>query len=169
MNRRFFRGALICTVIPIGLLASGCAVLEGEGHPGYDEFKAGNYQQARADFQEDISERPGSPIAQFNMGDSYHQGGDVGQADGMFHQVAADGKNFAPDEILELGGTNRDNVTANAVACRHLHEDRQLDANCGDQIVAEAAPPPAAEPAPVEAEATTPPPAPVMPRKQDRN
>jgi len=61
-------------------------------------------------------------------------------------------------------------VTANAVACRHLHEDHQLDANCGDQMVAEAPPPPAAAPAPVEAEATTPPPQPApMPRKQDRN
>ena len=107
------------------------------------------------------------------MGDSYHQAGDVGQADGMFHQVAASGKNFAPDEILELGGANRDNITANAMACRHLHEDHQLDANCGDQMIAVAAPAPApaeAPPPPVEAEATTPPPAPApMPRKQDRN
>src|SRR6185312_6682715 len=171
--RSYFRGALICAVVPAAFLVSGCAELVGEGHPGYDEFKAGNYQAARADFQEDISQRPGSPIAQFNMGDSYHQAGDVGQADGMFHQVAASGKNFAPDEILELGDANRDNITANAMACRHLHEDHQLDANCGDQMIAVAAPAPApaeAPPPPVEAEATTPPPAPApMPRKQDRN
>jgi tetratricopeptide (TPR) repeat protein len=168
---RYTKCALICAILPIMSLAGGCAVLEGEGHPGYDEFKAGHFEQARMDFQQDIADRPNSPIAQFNMGDSYRQAGDNGQADGMFHTVAADGKNFAPDEILELGGTNRDNVTANAVACRHLHEDRQLDANCGDQIVAVVTPP-AAEPAPaVEAEATTPAPAPapVYKRKQDRN
>ena len=88
----------------------------------------------------------------------------------MFHQVAADGKDFAPDEILEIGGSNRDNVTASAVACRHLHEDRQLDANCGDQIVAVVTPPPVIEQPPaVEAEATAPPPPAIMPRKQDRN
>jgi hypothetical protein len=104
------------------------------------------------------------------MGDSYHHDGATGKADGMFHMVAADGKAFVPDKVLELGGENRENLTANAVACRHLHEDRQLDANCGDQIVAVVTPPPAAEPAPaVEAEATAPPPAPVYKRKQDRN
>ena len=171
MRSRYLRGAFICAIIPVGFAVSGCAVFEaGEGHPGYDQFKAGDYQAARVSFQHDINKRPDSPIAQFNMGDSYRQAGNAGQADGMFHEVAADGKNFAPDDILELGGANRDNVTANAVACRHLHEDRQLDANCGDQIVAEVAPAPVAEAPPpaVEAEATTPPPAP-MPRKQDRN
>ena len=168
MRSRYMKGALICALLPIGILASGCAVLEGEGHPGYDEFKAGNYEQAKVDFRHDIDKRPNSVIAQFNMGDSYRHDGDSGQADNMFHAVAADGKNFAPDNILELDGTNRDNVTANAVACRHLHEDHQLDANCGDQMVA-VVEPPAAEPAPaVEAEATAPPP-PVYKRKQDRN
>ena len=144
--------------------------MEGEGHPGYDQFARGDYQAARVSFKRDIEERPNSPIAQFNMGDSYRQAGDVEPADGMFHQVAADGKDFAPDNILELGGVNRDNVTANAMACRHLHEDHQLDANCGDQMIAVVTPPPAQEVAPapaVEAEATTPPP--VYKRKQDRN
>jgi hypothetical protein len=170
MLRRYAKGALICAVIPIGFLASGCAVLEGEGHPGYDEFARGNYQQAKIDFTNDIKDRPDSPIAQFNMGDSYRQEGDSGKADNMFHAVAADGKNFAPDNILELGGANRENVTATAMACRHLHEDHQLDANCGDQMVAVVEPPPAPveeTPPAVEAEATAPPPP--MPRKQDRN
>ncbi len=103
------------------------------------------------------------------MGDSYHHEGDTGKADGMFHQVAADGKDFVPDKVLELGGENHEKLSANAVACRHLHEDRQLDTNCGDQIVA-VVEQPAAEPAPaVEAEATAPAPAPVYKRKQDRN
>lgn len=140
------------------------------GQPGYDEFKAGDYQRANVSFRHDMDRYPDSTIAQFNMGDSYHHEGDTPQADGMFHQVAADGKDFVPDKVLELGGENRENLSANAVACRHLHEDRQLDANCGDQIVAVVVPPPAAEPAPaVEAEATAPEPAPVYKRKQDRN
>jgi len=171
MLSRYTKSALICAIIPISFLASGCAVMEGEGHPGYDEFARGNYQAAKVDFMHDIDERPNSPIAQFNIGDSFRQEGDNGKADGMFHEVAADGKTFAPDNILELGGENRDNVTANAMACRHLHEDHQLDANCGDQMIAAVTPPPAAvEEAPpaVEAEATAPPP-PVYKRKQDRN
>ncbi|HUO01401.1 MAG TPA: hypothetical protein VMU31_01380 [Rhizomicrobium sp.] len=161
---------MICVVLPLGLLAGGCADLRPIGQPGYDEFKAGDYQAANASFRSDMDHFPNSQIAQFNMGDAYHHDGEVGQADGMFHQVAADGKDFVPDKVLELGGENRDNITASAVACRHLHEDRQLDANCGDQIVAVVTPPPAAAPAPVEAEATeAPPPAPVYKRKQDRN
>ena len=139
------------------------------GQPGYDEFKAGNYEKANVSFRRDMDRYPDSTIAQFNMGDSYHHEGDTGKADGMFHQVAADGKDFVPDKVLELGGENHEKLSANAVACRHLHEDRQLDANCGDQIVA-VVEQPAAEPAPaVEAEATAPAPAPVYKRKQDRN
>lgn len=168
MRIRYTRGALICAVLPLGLLAGGCADLRPIGQPGYDEYKAGNYEKANVSFRRDMDRYPDSTIAQFNMGDSYHHEGDSGKADGMFHQVAADGKAFVPDKVLELGGENHEDVTANAVACRHLHEDRQLDANCGDQIVAVVAPP-AEEPAPVEAEATAPAPAPVYKRKQDRN
>jgi hypothetical protein len=89
----------------------------------------------------------------------------------MFHQAAADGKDRVAVKILELGGSNRDNVTTRTMACRHLHEDHQLDVNCDDRIaeiqpapaiVAEAAPAPVA----VEAEATSPP---AYVRKQDRN
>ena len=168
MRIRFTKGALICAVLPLGLLAGGCADLRPIGQPGYDEFKAGNYEKANVNFRRDIDHYPDSTIAQFNMGASYHQGGDTEKADGMFHTVAADGKAFVPDKVLELGGENRENLTASAVACRHLHEDRQLDANCGDQMVA-VVEQPAAEPAPaVEAEATAPAPT-VYTRKQDRN
>ena len=169
MLSRYTKGALICAILPLGFLAAGCADLRPIGQPGYDQFKAGEFEKANVSFRRDMDRYPDSTIAQFNMGDAYHHDGDVGKADGMFHQVAADGKDFSPDKILELGGENHDKITANAVACRHLHEDRQLDANCGDQIVAVVTPPPAAEPAPaVEAEATAPPP-PVYKRKQDRN
>lgn len=169
MRRYITKGRVICAVLPLALLAAGCADLRPIGQPGYDEFKAGDFQHASASFRHDMDKYPDSRIAQFNMGDTYHHEGDIDKADGMFHTVAADGKDFVPDKILEVGGENRDNITASAVACRHLHEDRQLDANCGDQIVAVVTPAP--EPAPVEAEATTPAPepAPVYKRKQDRN
>jgi hypothetical protein len=91
----------------------------------------------------------------------------------MFRQAAADGKDTVPDNILEMGGGNHDNLTARTMACRHLHEDHQLDVNCDDRMaeiqpnpapvaVSEAVPTPIA----VEAEATSPP---VYQRKQDRN
>jgi hypothetical protein len=140
------------------------------GQPGYDQFKAGEYEKADVSFHRDMDRYPDSTIAQFNMGDAYHHDGNADKADGMFHQVAANGKNFVPDKILEVGGENREDLTANAVACRHLHEDHQLDANCGDQMVAVVTPPAAVEETPpaVEAEATAPPP-PVYKRKQDSN
>jgi TolA-binding protein len=169
MRRYITRGVLICAVLPLGLLAGGCADLRPIGQPGYDQFKAGEYEKANVSFHRDMDRYPDSTIAQFNMGDAYHHDGATDKADGMFHTVAADGKAFVPDKVLEIGGENRDKLTASAVACRHLHEDRQLDANCGDQMVA-VVEQPAAEPAPaVEAEATAPAPAPVYTRKQDRN
>ena len=173
MLNRYAKGALICAILPIGFLTAGCSILGGEGNPGYGEFKRGDYAQAKIDFTDDINNRPNSAIAQFNIGDSYRQEGDNKRANGMFHQAAADGKHRVPDNILELGGGNRDNLTASIMACRHLHEDHQLDVNCDDRIaeiqpspapvaVTEAAPTPVA----VEAEATSPP---VYQRKQDRN
>ena len=170
MSNRYTKGALICAMLPLGFLVSGCTLM-GEGNPGYGEFKHQDYAQAKIDFTRDINNRPNSAIAQFNMGDSYRQEGNDTRANDMFHQAAADGKDIAPDRILELGGNNRDNVTARTMACRHLHEDRQLDVNCDDRIVAAVMETPAlAETAPtpvaVEAEAATPP---VYQRKQDRN
>src|SRR5579863_7665932 len=79
MRNRYTKGALISAILPLGLLLSGCGGMMGEGHPGYDEFKAGDYQAAKVDFTHDINKRPNSPIAQFNIGDSYHQEGDIGQ------------------------------------------------------------------------------------------
>jgi len=166
MLNRYKKGALICAILPIGFLAAGCSLLGApEGSPGYGEFKHGDYAQAKIDFTNDINNRPNSIIAQFNIGDSYRQEGDNTRADGMFHQVAADGKDFVPHKILELGGDNRDRVTGNTMACRHLHEDHQLDVNCDDRM-AEIQPTPPAAPVAVEAEATSPP---VYQRKQDRN
>ena len=174
MLSRYKKGALICAILPIGFLGAGCSLIAGgEGNPGYGEFRRGDYAQAKVDFTHDIDNRPNSSVAQFNIGDSYRQEGDNARADGMFHQAAADGKNTVPDNILEQGGGNRDNLTASNMACRHLHEDHQLDVNCDDRI-AEIQPTPApvavseaaSTPVAVEAEATSPP---VYQRKQDRN
>ena len=172
MFNRYTKSALICAVLPICFLVAGCSMgVMGEGNPGYGEFKHGDYVQAKADFTTDINNRPNSSLAQFNIGDSYRHEGDNKRADGMFHQAAADGKNTVPDNILEQGGGNRDNLTASNMACRHLHEDHQLDVNCDDRM-AEIQPAPApvaaaeTTPVAVEAEATSPP---VYQRKQDRN
>lgn len=168
MLSRFTKSALICAVLPIGLLAGGCSSA-GEGYPGYEHFAAGHYAEAKADFTTDMNDRPNSPYSQFNIGDSYRQEGDNARANGMFHQAAASGYDIHPDRALELGGQNSDRVSIRTLACRHLHEDRQLDVNCDDRIaeiqpvaITEAPPTPVA----VEAQATSPP---VYERKQDRN
>jgi tetratricopeptide (TPR) repeat protein len=175
MFNRYTKSALICAVLPIGFLVAGCSMgVMGEGNPGYGEFKHGDYAQAKADFTTDINNRPNSSLAQFNIGDSYRQEGDGGKANGMFHQAAADGNDRKPDNFLELGGDNRDNVNIRTMACRHLHEDHQLDVNCDDQlaaipapvVISDAAPAAAPTPVAVEAEAVSPP---VYQRKQDRN
>jgi tetratricopeptide (TPR) repeat protein len=172
MFKHYRKGALICALLPIGLLMGGCSTVMGEGNPGYSEFEHGNYAEAKADFTKDLNNRPNSPYSQFNMGDSYRQEGDNIRADGMFHEAAANGKDSIPDNILELGGDNRGDITARTMACRHLHEDRQLDVNCDDRMTAEIAPTPAAmvqeTPSPIAVEPASTTPA-VLVRKQDRN
>ncbi len=160
-------------MLPIGLLSAGCSSMMGEGYEGYHAFKDGHYAEAKSEFTNDVTNRPHSPIAQINIGHSYRQEGDNARANGMFHEAAASGRDTVPSMILELGGSNHDRVTTRTMACRHLHEDRQLDVNCDDRMVAEIPPAPAvivseAAPTPVavEAEATSPP---VYTRKQDRN
>jgi hypothetical protein len=172
MLNRYAKGALICAVLPIGLLASGCSWGLGLGNPGYGEFAAGNYEQSKVDFANDFQRYPDNPLTNFNMGATYHQEGNVPRADVMYSEAAASGKDYQPSNFLEAD--SRD-ATITTIACRHLHEDRQLDVNCGDQmavivpiqpapVVAEAI----VQPAPaVEAAAAYVPP--VTPRKQDRN
>jgi hypothetical protein len=164
MFNRYTKSALICAVLPIGLFASGCmeSYHPGLGERGFREYAKGNYSQSKVDFVNDYQNHAGSPLTQFNMGATYHQEGDIKQADGMYSQAAASGKDYRPTRFLEA---NSADATVTEVACRHLHEDRQLDVSCNDQMAA-------AEPAPVaeapEAAATvyTPP---EQPRKQDRN
>jgi hypothetical protein len=163
------KGALVCAVLPLGLFVCGCS---GMGHEGFEAAKANDWQTARTDFTEDYSKNPQHPIAVFNMADTYHHYGDVQQADAKFSDAVSIGKKYQPDDFLEPD--SKDSTIA-AMACRHLHEDHQLDPGCGDQIALITPPGPAPapvaqlqpepEPAPaVEAQATAPEPA-----KQDRN
>ena len=162
------RSALICAVLPIGLLAAGCSAFEGIGAEGYHEVVAGNWPAAKADFQADYQGAPEHPVAQFNIGTAYHHDGDIAGADKMFSEAVISGREYFPSKSLEPEGVS---VTVSRHACTRLHRDNKLDTNCGDQIAMELppAPPPApvaqAAPAPaVEAQATAP-----TPPKQDRN
>ena len=164
------KGALICAVLPVGLLMSGCAVggIDGIGYAGAHEVMAGNWTAAKTDFNEDYKDHPNHPIAVFNIGTAYHHDGAVGQADNMFSEAVIRGRGYEPDLTLEPASAG---VTISEHACARLHRDNKLDPNCGDQIVAVVTPAPAPapiaeaapEPAPaVEAQATAVP-------KQDRN
>jgi hypothetical protein len=165
MFNRSVKGAMICAVLPMGLLMSGCG---GIGSAGVDDVVAGNWTAAKEDFSEDYRDNPEHPIAVFNMGTAYHHDGDIARADTMFSEAAVRGKGYVPDGTLEPKSSG-DTVAEHA--CARLHRDNRLDANCGDRIALETpAPPPAPvaqaapEPAPaVEAQATAAPP------KQDRN
>ena len=170
MLNRFAKGALLCTVLPLGLMTSGCM---GMGEAGVHDVQAGNWPAAKEDFNHDDQSDPAHPIAVFNMGATYHHDGDIDKADTMFHEAVERGKTHTPDFSLEPEGSG---ITVADQACSRLHRDNKLDANCGDRIVATEAPPapaptpvaeaaPAPAPAPaIEAEATTAP-----PPKQDRN
>jgi hypothetical protein len=176
MFSRYTKGALICAMLPIGLFAAGCAMSSGHetntavssnpglGQEGFEAFAAGDYSKSKVEFTNDYRDHSGSPLTQFNMGATYHKDGDIKKADGMYSQAAANGKDYRPSRFLEA---NSANATVTEVACRHLHEDRQLDVSCNDQMAA-AEPAPAAAPQAVEAAATvyTPP---EQPPKQDRN
>jgi hypothetical protein len=166
------RGALICAVLPIGLMTAGCSNTGEQpiGLAGVNAVVAGNWPVAKQDFNQDYSTHPEHPIAVFNKGTAYHYDGNVDQADTMFSEAAVRGNGFRPDWTLEPEGGNSStplpapaSLTVKDHACNRLHRDNKLDANCGDQMVA-AVTAPMAEPAPaIEAEATA-----VAP-KQDRN
>ncbi len=154
------RGAVICAVLPLGLMLTACS---GIGEAGYHKVVAGNWEGAKADFADDYQSHPEHPIAVFNMGAAHHHDGNVNQADAMFAEAATRGRGYVPGMSLEPEG-----VTVAEHACARLHRDSKLDANCGDRIVAIVTPPPApvaqaAEPEPsIQAQATEVP-------KQDRN
>jgi hypothetical protein len=157
--------ALMCAVLPFGLLAGGCSAIEGIGAEGFHEVEAGNWQAAKADFEQDYKYAPGHPVAQFNMAATHHHFGEVDTAHKLFAEAVISGKTYYPSSTMEPEGTG---ATVGRHACTRLHRDNKLDVNCGDQIAMElppAPPPPVAqapEPAPaIAAQATAP--------KQDRN
>jgi len=168
MFNRFMKGAMICAMLPVGLMTSGCM---GIGQAGSHDVVAGNWTAAKEDFSEDYRDNPEHPIAIFNMGTAYTHDGDINKAASMYSEAAVRGRGYVPDGTLEPASSG---VTVAEHACARLHRDNKLDPSCGDRIALETppAPPPApvaqATPAPapaVEAEATTAPP----PPKQDRN
>src|SRR5262249_18524810 len=85
------RCAWMCAVLPLGLLAAGCSSMGGMGSEGFHEVVAGNWQAARADFEQDYKYDPGHPVAQFNIGTSYHHFGEVNAADRMFSEAVISG------------------------------------------------------------------------------
>ena len=182
MLKNYAKGALLCAMLPLGLVVSGCTTAgdnSGIGLAGVHQVVAGNWDAAKDDFNQDYSGHPDHPIAVFNMGATYHHDGDVNKADTLFSEAVIRGKGYVPYVTLEPEGHSDTTMPAPASltvaehACNRLHRDNKLDANCGDQIVAivEPAPAPAPvaeaapEPAPAaEAEATA-----VPKPKQDRN
>lgn len=110
-------------LMALGLSLSGCAI----GMPGYQQFADGDYQKAHQSFQADYKNSPNSSIAQINMGDSYRQRGEQTQANVYFRQAAYSGKGVRPDGMLE---SHDSSTTIADIACRHLSEDHQSDANC---------------------------------------
>src|SRR5579863_9548973 len=92
------KGALICAVLPVGFLLSGCG---GIGNAGLHQVVAGNWTAAKEDFNEDYKDNPDHPIAVFNMGATYHHDGDTNKADSMFTEAVQRGKGYMPDRTLE--------------------------------------------------------------------
>jgi len=155
----------MCVVLPLGLMAGGCSMIEGIGAEGFHEVEAGNWEAAKVEFEQDYKYAPNHPVAQFNIAATQHHFGDVNSADKMFSEAVLTGKTYYPSATMEPEGTG---ATVGRHACTRLHRDNKLDVNCGDQIAMElppAPPPPVAqapEPAPaIAAQATAP--------KQDRN
>jgi hypothetical protein len=146
--------ALMCAVLPLSLLAAGCSAIEGMGAEGFHEVEAGNWQAARADFEQDYKYAPGHPVAQFNMAATHHHFGDVNTADKLFSEAVISGKTYYPSATMEPEGTG---ATVGRHACTRLHRDNKLDTNCGDQIAMQL--PPAPPPAPVAQAAPEPAPA----------
>lgn len=156
------------TVFSLSLLGSASAfAVIGKGHgpdglgkEGLEAFLKGDVSQADREFAADYDSHPGNPLAIFNMADTLHSHGMIAEADRLYSQAAAVGKEYIPDHLLEA----RDSTTTiRDAACMHLAQDGKLDPNCPsvraelDVTTAIAAPPPPPEPPPMIAEAPPPP------------
>jgi outer membrane protein OmpA-like peptidoglycan-associated protein len=137
-----------CAVLVLSLLGAGCANI-GLGTKGYDAFRDGNYPEAEGYFSADYKNHPAHPLTQFNLADSYRQRGQSEQANVLYRQAAAGGKDFRPDRFLEPHDST---TTVRDVACRYLAQDQKSDQNCPNlqaettpplpNRIAEASPPP---------------------------
>jgi tetratricopeptide (TPR) repeat protein len=126
------RGAATCAVFFVGLSGAAYAgdlgtFLFGMGTAGYEATERGDYAAADRDFSADYRNYPNDSLAQFNMADTYRQRGDNAQADTLYRQVAADGRNDSPPYLIEAHNSH---TTVADLACRHLNEDRQSDSDC---------------------------------------
>jgi len=126
-----------CAVVVLSLLGAGCANV-GLGTKGYDAFSDGNYPEAEGYFTADYKNHPAHPLTQFNLADSYRQRGQNEQANVLYRQAAAGGKDFRPDRFLEPHDSS---TTVRDVACRYLAQDQKSDQNCPN-VQAEAIPTP---------------------------
>ena len=181
MSNIHARRALSCAVLTLSLLGAACANVlgtsgpsghgnDGLGREGVRDFRVGSYAEAEGHFAVDYKNKPGNPLTQFNLADSFRQRGQHEQANMLYRQAAAGGKAYRPDHFLE---THDSSTTIRDVACRYLGEDHQTDPNCPElraeliiipaPIIAEEAPP--APPAFRTVE-TLPPPASSAPARQ---
>jgi hypothetical protein len=155
---KFSKYALLCAVLPLGLIASGCTAgrdAPGIGLNGVNEVASGDWNAARASFNADYATYGEHPIAVFNKGVTIHHDGDVDKADTFFSEAVVRGQGYHPDLTLEPERAAAPaypmeaSLTVKEHACNRLHSDNKLDVNCGDQIVAIVTPPPAPAPEPV--------------------
>ena len=174
-HHRTRRLTLLMLSLGLSISASACATYDvGKGHGpdgiGLDGVNAvirGDVARADAEFHEDYVNHPANPLAVFNKADSLRAHGQIAEADVLYSQAAATGKNYIPDILLEPHDAT---TTVRDVACMHLAEDRKADPNCPSlraelDVVTPLPPappaPPAPPPPPAVAEAP-PPPAPLM-------
>ena len=160
-------GKVALTVLSLSLLGSVSAFAaiidkghgpDGLGLEGFDAIIHGDVTVADREFQEDYMAHPGNPLAIFNMADTLHSHGQVADADMLYSQAAARGKDYIPDHLIEPHDST---TTVRDVACMHLAQDGKLDPNCPYRaeldITKQAAALPPAPPPPPVAEAPPPP------------
>ena len=108
MSRKSSKYALICAVLPLGLVVSGCSMTPkdapGLGMNGVNEVVAGNWDAARNSFNADYTTHTEHPIAVFNKGVTYHHDGDVDKADTLFSEAVIRGNGYHPEVTLEPEG-----------------------------------------------------------------
>jgi hypothetical protein len=129
------KGVLVSTVLILISATSAYAIdkghgPDGRGHEAVQAFVRGDIVLADREFDAEYRAHPNNPVAQFNMADLLRRHGQIAQADILYHQAAASGRNYIPDHLLEPHDAT---TTIRDVACRYLAEDGQPDPNCPTQ------------------------------------